>query len=419
MLPQEENQIMTWIKCLAVCMILILPARCYTGIYLHFFDAPSNISVYYLNLVDLAIVLVTVFFTLGQHKIIIESRAVPVYVVINIVMLLIAVVAGYMDYIGELLSKSLIVLCAGVLASQIRRFTDAQKSSIYLVSLTILVVASFFLSGYKGYATMNRVGSLGFGTNETANFACCILAVALFVSNINIWLRAGASVLAVACILNVASRRGMIVAIGVFIIWALASLWKKKNSKIASRTFFATLAIIVAGIVFIILRHEQIMNYINSSALMVRYRFTVKYNNEFMDYSGRVSIYKEVADYIKDHILFGSYGCDKIFAQGHIAHAHNLLLQFIATYGLLIGPIYAGYAVVTFLRAIKMMHWYIERKESAFPAIVSLFFILYFTFEMFGYLLWNPKGLFWIVLTMILIRFEYRDCFARRAASEG
>lgn len=409
---RENRQILIWLKCMLVCIVLVLPARCYTGYYLHALQTTSNLSVQYLNLVDVAVVITAIILGFNKNKILFENttfRTVAVYMIVNFFMLLLAVIFGYVDYTGELISKSIIVLCAGVVVSKVKDYTDTQKSSIYIVSLLILVIASFFLSGYKGYALMNRVGTLGFSTNETANFACCVLAIALFVENINIWLRLGASILSVACILNVASRRGMVVAIAIFVVWVLILLWHKRSSKIALRSFFAALVIIIAGGAFVIVKHQQILNYVNSSALMVRYRFAVRYNDEFMDISGRLSIYEEIIDYIRDHFFLGSYGCDKILAQGHIAHAHNLLLQFIATYGVLFGVFYAWYALVTFGRALKMMKTYLDRRDYIFPAVLSLFFIIYFTFEMFGYLLWNPKGLFWIAITMFLIKIEYRD----------
>lgn len=412
-MPIHENrQITIWLKCILICVVLVLPARCYTGYYLHALQSTSNLSVQYINLVDLAVAITTLVIAFDKRKITCENstfRAVSVYLAVNFFMLFMAAIFGHVDYVGELISKSFIVLCAGIVASKIKDFTDAQKSSIYIISLVVLVVASFFLSGYRGYAVMNRVGTLGFGTNETANFACCILAIALFVTNINIWLRVAASVLSFACILNVASRRGMIVAIAIPVIWLLVTLWKRRSSKVAYRSFFAAVFILVVGIAIIISKHEQILNYVNSSALMVRYRFAARYNNEFMDYSGRLSIYDEAMEYIREHIFLGSFGCDKLLAQGHMAHAHNLLLQFIATNGILIGIVYAAYAVMTFVRSIKIMKVYIDRRDNAFPAVISLFFILYFTFEMFGYLLWNPKGLFWIALTMFLIRLEYRN----------
>lgn len=409
---RENRQILIWLKCMLVCIVLVLPARCYTGYYLHALQTTSNLSVQYLNLVDVAVVITAIILGFNKNKILFENttfRTVAVYMIVNFFMLLLAVIFGYVDYTGELISKSIIVLCAGVVVSKVKDYTDTQKSSIYIVSLLILVIASFFLSGYKGYALMNRVGTLGFSTNETANFACCVLAIALFVENINIWMRLGASILSVACILNVASRRGMVVAIAIFVVWVLILLWHKRSSKIALRSFFAALVIIIAGVAFVIVKHQQILNYVNSSALMVRYRFAARYNDEFMDISGRLSIYEETIDYIRDHFFLGSYGCDKILAQGHIAHAHNLLLQFIATYGVLFGVFYAWYALVTFGRALKMMKTYLGRRDYIFPAVLSLFFIIYFTFEMFGYLLWNPKGLFWIAITMFLIKIEYRD----------
>lgn len=409
---KERYSALTWLRCLLICIILILPARCYNGYYLHLFEVSSNLSVQYVNLIDLSIVIGAFIFTIGVRKIVVDKHILKIcifYFLVNTLMFAAAIFAGYEDYLGELLSKTLIVICAGIIASQMRSFSDIQKSSIYTVTLIILIAASFFLSGYKGYAVMNRVGSLGFGTNETANFACCILGIALFVSNYNVWIRLSAVLLSGACILNVASRRGMFIAIAIPVIWLLLLFWKERSSKIAKRSFFVTTLVVVGVIVFYIARYEQISSYISNSALMVRFRFTERYNKSFADFSGRLTIYNDVFQHIESNILLGSYGCDKILAQGNIAHAHNLLLQFIATNGPIIGTVYLTYIILSFVRSMRIMITYLRKRDKIFPAVIAIFFILYFLFESSGYLLWNPKGLFWIMLTMFSLDIEYRD----------
>lgn len=411
MSTETNNKIVTWIESLLFCLVLILPARCFNGFFLSLFQTNSNINVQYINLVDLAIILVTISFIIGKNKLFLDKtffKLILFYIGSNVFMSLLLVFTGHGDFIGELISKSVIVLCAGVIVTKLDKYTETQKCAIYIIPLSILVIASFFLSGYGAYATMNRVGSLGFGTNETANFACIILAIALFVTNINIWLRVASVLISLACVLNVASRRGMLVAIAIVVIWFLLLLWNNRSSKIASRAFWGAIITIVGCIVVLIIKHEQILNYVNNSALMIRYRIAARYNNEFIDISDRISIYDEIFEYLNNHFVFGSYGCDKLLAQGHIAHSHNLLLQFIATYGVLIGPIYALFSIITFVRSLILLKHYFKVKENVFSAIISIFYTLYFVFEMFGYLLWNPKGLLWIVITMFFIRFEYR-----------
>lgn len=401
-----------WIKALLIVIVLLLPARCFNGYYLRMFETDSNISVQYVNLVDMAILCTTVVFIIGKRKVLIDkttSKAAGVYIIANGIMLIPLIISGHSDYVGELLSKSLIIICAAVLVNQIRFLDKQTQIYIWILPLVALVGASFFLSGYKGYASMNRVGSLGFGTNETAGFACALLAICLFVKTINIWFRLGGTVLSLACVLNVASRRGMVVAIAVFAVWGLILLWKKHDSKISIRSFLTSAVIIIGLCVVIYMKLEQIVNYVNSSPLIVRFRFALQYNNEIMDYSDRIGIFRNIFDYIDKHLLFGSCGCDKVLAQGSISHAHNVLLQFIATYGLLIGILFSVYYIVTFFRSLILMKQYYKEESFYTGAAISLFFIINFVFESFGYMFWNPKALFWIALSMFMINMEYQE----------
>ena len=410
-MPNGDNKsIVVWLKCLLICIILILPARFYNGFYLHAFEIDSNISVQYMNVVDLAIVSTTIVFILGHRKFYIERRLFrffAFYALANAVMLTAGLFCGQSDGVGELISKTTIIFCCCVVASQFQYFSDLQKTMTYLGTLAVLVIASFFLTGYQGYGTMNRVGSLGFGTNETACFACCLFAVALFVKNINVWIRLGGAILSAACVLNVASRRGMLIEIAILVIWIIVLLFKRKSSRVSIKGLALSI-VIFGGLLWVTYsRFDQIVKYVNGSAFMIRLRFAEQYNNNFMDFSDRTQIYKNIGDYINTHLLFGAFGCDTILGQGTISHAHNVLLQFIATHGLFFGTIISSFFVVTTYKAIRLMIDYIKYEGNGFPAVLSLFFLLYMSYDLFGYLLWNPKGLFWVGLTMFMIQMEY------------
>lgn len=408
----DNRLVITWIQCLLICIILVLPARFYNGFYLQFFAVDSNLSVYYVNGVDLAIVLSTLFAILGLGDCHVDSGLFGVftyYIAVNTVLLIAALLSGRANFAGELISKTVIVFCCCIIATQLKSFTELQQSLMYLTALCILVIASFFLSGYKGYAAMNRVGSLGFGTNETAFFACCILAVSLFVKNTNPWIRIGGVILSIACILNVASRRGMFIAIAILALWLVILLFRKKSWTITLRSFFISVIILVGLIWIGCAKFDEIVKYINDSAFMVRFRFAEKSNSNFMDISDRFQIYKSIVEFIGSNLLFGSFGCDTILAQGALSHAHNVLLQFLATHGVIFGTVINSYFLVTLYRAIRIVIKYIRYEDQPFPVILSIFFILYIVYDFFGYLLWNPKGLFWIVITMFMIQLEYHD----------
>lgn len=411
---RNASSIVQILLCLAVCLLLVLPARSYNGYYLDFFAVKSNISVQYVNLVDLySIVLLFIFFifninTKMNSKVL---RICGIYSLINIVMMVLAVISGYGEFIGELLSKSLLVFVSGYVATKVMLLKDKYKIGIYYISLGILVIASFFLSGYKGYGLMNRVGSLGFGTNETAYFACCLIAISLFVSSIGLWLRLLTIIISVACILNVASRRGLLVMGCIIIAWIIWHIWSRKNLLVSKKSFYACSLVAIGVFLIILIKHEAIVAYISHSSLVVRYRFSEKYNNEFLDYSSRLSIFDVAFDKIVESPFGGTFGCDKLYSQGSNTHAHNLLLQFFVTYGVVFGGIICAYFLISLVRAIKILRMSLTDHSKAFPVIISLFYVIYMVFESFGYLLWNPKGVFWISLTMFLINAEYRSIY--------
>jgi O-antigen ligase len=407
---ESNNKITYAIIWLAICVITLLPARCYNGFYVHFFAVDSNISVQYVNLVDLAVLLTTVVCLVHQHQIKkypAISWFVGVYFFSRVFFLMLLPFFGYAEFMGEILSKTAIVCCAAIIAVISDEATDFQKSIVYYLALFILVAASFFLIGYGGYGRMNRTGSIGFGTNETASFACALLVISLFINFMPIWARIIVSVVSIACVLNVASRRGLIISIVILIVWVLSKIFKRKNRFVQRRNFFTTIAIIIAAVLILYINRFRIIDYINDSALMTRINFTERQNQEVFDFSDRTLIYKAAFNFISSHPFFGTFGCDLIFAQGSASHAHSIFLQPLVTNGAFIGLFFDVYLIFSLVRSIQLLYIYSKDKSHYFPAIVSVFYIVYLVFDSFGYLLWNPKGLFWIVLSTFFIHIEY------------
>lgn len=396
---------------LAIGIIIILPARCYNGFYLPFFAVNSNISVQYVNIVDLAVIVTALLCILCEHQLNnykVISHFFAFYFLTRLLFMIAIFFGGYVGYFGELLSKTTIVGCAAIIAVVASGASDTQKSLTYFSVFLFLSVASFFLVGYGGYGLMNRTGSVGFGSNETACFACALLAIVLFVNFTQLWFRIVIVFVSLACALNIASRRGMIISIAIFIIWLIYTLMKRKSRFVDKRRFYAVIILFFAIVLILYFNRQSIVDYINDSALMTRINFTEKQNHEVIDLSDRLSVYKEAFQYINLHPILGSFGCDLIYAQGSLSHAHNLLLQNLVTNGIFIGIALDIYLVVTLVRAFILLRRYCKA-ESTFPTIISIFFIVYMLFDFFGYLLWNPKGLFWIAITTFFIQIEYSN----------
>jgi O-antigen ligase len=399
-----------WAISIMCSLLLVLPARFYNGFYLGIFAVQSNLSVYYMNLMELTIFVVACYCIIINNKLHLERFSLSFcnfYIVSNLFMLFFLYIRGKADFSGELISKSFVILSAAIICSTISQGNDLQKCAIYVIPLLFLVTASFFLAGYQAYGRMNRTGSIGFGTNETASFACILLAIGLFVENFNIWFRIGISLLSVACLFNVASRRGILIGVVIVVLKGLIwLLWKKRDALNLKKLIWTSIPIIVTAAVLYV-NWGGIAEKIDRSALLTRIRFTEKRNEDILDYSNRLAIFDDAFEYFFNHILLGSNGCDLLYAQETKSHAHNLLLQILVTHGVIIGAVIICFILVTLIRAVILVSHYRKNKDSAFQVVVSLFFIIYFVFDSFGYLLWNPKGLFWIAISIILINEEY------------
>ena len=410
---------MAWIKCLMLCVVIILPARCFTEYSLPLFQVDSNLSVQYINLVDAAVILVALFFMVTSRLFVFDSKILLVtgaFAMVNAVMLLGLFLTGQAEYAGELISKTILVGCAGITVYSIDSFTGKQKASVYVISITILITAAFFLSDYEGYALLRRAGSLGFGSNETACFACALLAIALFVTDWNGWLRLGSAVLSGASVLFVASRRGVILWVAILVVWIIYLIFKRKRSRVAVTTFFAVLIVAAVALFLFYRNFNTIVDWIDTSRFFHRLRVAeTYYSNYFLDFSDRREILENSFAFFGDHLIFGSFGCDKVIAQGALTHSHNILLQYIITYGTVFGTAIAVFVLVSFFQAIRLTVYYLRRGGIGFGAVTSLFFIVYFLFDSLGYLLWNPKGVFWIWLTIFFIQIEYKKTFSHEA----
>lgn len=325
---EKKNKIAYSIIWLAICVIILLPARCYNGFYVHFLSVNSNISVQYVNLVDLAILLTTTVCLVHKHQIKRYPAInwfVGVYFFSRILFLALLPFFGYVEFMGEIISKTIIISCCAIIAVISDEASDVQKSIVYYFALLVLVIASFALIGYGGYGVMNRTGSIGFGTNETASFACALLVISLFISFMPVWIRAIVSALSIACVLNVASRRGLIISIGILALWIFTRIFKKKNRFIQKRKFYTSIAI--SAVVILIL-------YINRHKISIN--FTERQDQDVFDFSDRISIFKSSVDFISSHPFFGTFGCDLIYAQGSTSHAHSIFFSRLLPTGSLL-----------------------------------------------------------------------------------
>lgn len=394
-----------------ICMMFLLPARFYIT-YSLAKSAQSNIVINYLNAVDLVAIMLSILCVILEKKRVIDigsGKIVIFYAFIVVIELVALAFSAHIEYAGELVSKLVLIIAASIISAYIHNGLDEKlKLMFYIFPLLVLVVASFFLTDYGGYAVSNRVGTLGFGSNETAMFACALIAISLLY-DMSFWLKLGFTVVGFACVLTVSSRRGIVVALAIVFLFGIIKLFSKKKKFTKKKLFAVTFAIVLLGI-FVYRYYSVIYNYVISSPLVIRLIYTSKTGQSAFDTSDRLDIFHDSISQLNQNPLLGFMGSDKLFAQGSYTHTHNLFLQGLVIYGYLFGLIIGIFFVTVLYKAVKLLIYSHKNVlKSKIGAVYSVFFIVYVVFDMFGYLLWNSKGVFWVMISSFLIIRQYKE----------
>lgn len=389
-------------------LLVILPARFYQSYSFAPFAIESNIMVNYLNVVDLValVIMALCLIRSGSYKSKINLLMYFVAIfLVAFVELLFLIATDNAVYIGEILSKAIILMCAFAFGKYVAsNYNSKELYLLYIIPLLILVVSSFFLRDYGGYASSNRVGTLGFGSNETAMFACVILCYSLFKRDSNMLVRALLFAASIASIMVVSSRRGLVIAIIIIALFVISFLLRRRRERPTFKLVVSLTGVVAIFGVFVFVFHDKIVDFFNNSPLYVRLVVSRRGGDAAFEMGDRFSIFDETLMKIINN-PFGTFGSDELLAQNSFSHAHNVLLQSIATHGIIIGITISIVLILVFLKSLKTS--FINLSNSNYSLISPLvFFIVYFAFDMLGYLLWNPKGLFWVVLTISIILFK-------------
>lgn len=405
MLKVNKKMSIRWLIFGLIIIILLLPARFFQLFSITFFNVESNIAVNYVNFVDLLIAVTgfLCFFLEPRQVFIKKSKVIFVFPLISSICLLGLIIKGRTEYCGELISKT-IILCSTIIIANYVLFNFSAKEICYLllIPLMILVVASFFLRDYGGYETSNRVGTIGFGSNEAASFACMIVLSILFVKNMNKFIKILLIIICFGCILITSSRRALIIISLILILFFIGKMiifFRKKRIRVRSLIIAPSIFILALFIFFLNL--NEIVEFIQSTPLFVRLSYTNRIGERLFDFGERINIYSVVFEKISSSPFIGTCGCDLLLAQGSFSHSHNIFLQLFATYGLILGGVIVAYFIYTFLNVIYIVK--IKKQLLSILIFPISIYVMYIIGDQFGYLLWNPKGLFLIVFCMVLI----------------
>ena len=404
---------------LLFCFFLLLPARFYTSMSL-VRDVHSTLVVNYLNGVDLvALVLCFSFLILGRGMAPTRSSLLVLlsFFVIGAVNIVGLFLSNQIQFATEILSKGLMLTTAVLAADYFKRKLEPEQlEQVFLIPLLVLVIAAFFLQKYGSYGATNRGGTIGFGSNETAMFACMLIGMAFTIA-LSPVIRVGLIALAMLCVLTVSSRRGLIVGVTLLAFGCLVRVIRRKQNpkrKVVLFGCLSVLALLLFGTVFF----DQIATTVARTPLVTRILYTERTGGDFFDLSNRFTILTDCLEDLSARPFLGFFGCDKVYAQGTNTHAHNLLLQMLVTYGCPVGTLINVYLVISFYRAIRLLLARIKGKQGGGGVSAVVFYSIYFVFDMFGYLLWNPKGLVWVVTSALLVNAEYDVAIKKKCPAD-
>ena len=410
----------SWIILLLIAVALVLPARFFQTYSVSLFNVKTNLSVNYVNFVDLFILFISFLCVVFSNNKSIERKNFSIVLFYGFICFFYAFLltaTGNASFIGELISKSIIVLCSCLIAKYvIDNFAPKQFELLYVIPLSILVISSFFLQGYMGYGSSNRVGSLGFGSNETAIFACILLAVFLFKPNASIFFKAIIVVICFSSLFVISSRRGILIGI-VLLGLKLVSFVFEKKRKISVKSIVGIVVICFAGLLMFFIFKDKIIRFFDTSALLNRFRYSLD-NGASFSLTDRFLIFKEGFGFLSNNILFGSFGCDTLYAQGNFSHAHNVFLQFLVTYGLVFGIPICLYFLSTIINSIKLL-FRIKHYQQFEIVVPCCFILIYIVSEQVGYMLWNPKALLLVMISVFIINYNARKILVKKVNNLG
>ena len=400
-----------WIVFGAVVVCLLLPARFFQTYSLSFFRVDSNISVNYLNFVDLLLFSTSLFCLAFSNRVSFSKSITLIflYPLLAIFYFFGLVFSGNFTFCGELISKSIVVLSSLIIGNYLyKNFNSKELFYLFLVPLFVLVFSSFFLRQYGSYESSRRVGTLGFGSNETASFACMLIFAMLITKSFGFIPKIIVIVVSFYCLLITSSRRGLVLALAILFIFFVSkfALVIKKGSIKSNLLILIQFSLIVAFVVFIFQR-DKILDFLNGTPIFVRLRFNEQSGIKVFDVDDRIEIYKTAFAKLLSSPFFGTYGCDLLLAQESFSHCHNIFLQILVTYGLFGGLPISAFLIIVFIKSLRCTFDKRGTRETiSFPLAI---FILYFIGDQLGYLLWNPKGLFLIMLCSVFILLKHNE----------
>lgn len=390
-----------------ITLILILPARFFQTFSLTIFNVESNLSVNYLNGIDVLLAFTSLVIVV-KNKGIISFRygqiVIFFYTLFSLCCSILLIASGNGVYIGEILSKINIVISSLIITNYVLgSFRKGELFCLMYFPLLILVVSTFFLSDYGSYAVSQRAGTLGFGSNEAGTFACALIFLVLFYPKLNALFRVCNLAIGIACVLQTSSRRGILIAAIIFALFFLLWLFKKRK-KLKINNVLVFLLFVVAGVFLLWSNYKTIIDYVNGSALFNRlsYLNNVGKNNLYID--DRAKIYLSSFEHLRENFLYGSFGSDLYLAKNSFSHAHNIFLQFLNTHGIIMGGLICIYILCSIKNLfVVIFSKRVHSKSRVIPFVAVLF--PYFIGEQFGYLLWNPKGMLLICLSVFALNY--------------
>ena len=408
--PNYSKGIFIFFIFLLAFVILISPSRFFQTFSL--VQAENNININYMNVVDLLciteMILIFCFFRTFKTDINYDSKNYKTLSLTTVVCFSIFSLAllfsGNEIYVFEVVSKTIIILCALVFSLFIVSYNVSKPFIVFIFSfLFVICLAPIFLKNYLAYDEIHRAGSLGFFVNETGMFCCMLVAVSLFAIKKKYILRILFTGLGVYVSYLSGSRRGLILSVLIVIIFLLYSyvalLIKHHKKKVAFSVILVSgVSVLSALSLFFVLKYDYLVNNIPA---LYRLIHSAKDAGTILG-KDRALLYQYVFAASISHPILGSYGSESLASVtilSQYSHAHNLFIQLFICYGFFFGFIFSLFFILVLIVSCRN----IFTKQNELRKATSLIFFIYFLFDMLGYGLWNPKLLFLIMVCSIYV----------------
>lgn len=341
-----------------------------------------------------------------------EKRTILFLYILSLIMCLL--VHG-LSYFGDEFIKFIAIIMTYLMIK--RLLVNGKHDLLYkaiMLSIILLVLASFVSINYGGFQEQQRAGTIGFGINETAMLSSILLCHSLFKRDHSIF-DVIFVIISIGAVAYTASRRGIIFAFICLFAFIISEcfifLWLNRRKKYnieshnlsVGRAAFDILIIFILLVSISLVTEGKLINDVRLNDIPIMKRILDLEKRDALLYDvSRIYIYEDSRKFISSNILWGALGSDLYLADNvyyNNIHSHNIFIQFLARFGLIIFILLLMVILKKFCVMIKIIkrRSLIEKNKLRLLTLSIQGLIIFLIYEQLGYGLWQIKYL-WVFL---------------------